>query len=152
MVMTHGNFQGPEICTGFYHDEPGPTAHEQALEWFSPGLPHHPLVNLPKSIKKLWNIAIFNGFNETFYGHFCICSPPESFPELYNPFQKSQSPGALAQLFPPFAAKLLEFTELRSSLEWSCVAGDCLVMARQLEAPGMGDTGGRRNLTPPVKR
>ncbi|CAL1161440.1 unnamed protein product [Cladocopium goreaui] len=46
--------------------------------------------------------------------------------------------GALAKLFPPFAAKLLQLhQQLReSSLEWSCVAGDCLVIARQLEASG----------------
>lgn len=56
-----------------------------------------------------------------------------------NPLKK-QLPGALAKLFPPFAAKLLELHEqLRrsSSLEWSCVAGDCLVMARQLEETGI---------------
>eukprot|EP00435_Cladocopium_sp_Y103_P020496 s1453_g5.t1 len=37
--------------------------------------------------------------------------------------------GALAKLFPPFAAKLLELHQQLGeicSLEWSCVAGDCL--------------------------
>jgi len=45
----------------------------------------------------------------------------------------------LAKLFPPFAAKLLQLhQQLReSSLEWSCVAGDCLVIARQLEETGI---------------